>query len=800
MYPYENSELPISERVEDLISRMTLPEKIAQMQCRMIMGDPVEELGDVRHGLGEVAIFSEAVSAEERAGFSDTVQEIIMEKNGLGIPAIIHCEAITGADCVDATIYPSAIALGATWNPKTIEDMAAYTVKELLAIGVRQALSPVMDICRDPRWGRIGETYGEDPTLCAAMSVAFTRGLQGEDMTRGVIATGKHFLGYGMGEGGLNMSSNPIPMRELRESYGKPFQAAISQGNLESVMNSYGTVDGEQVVFSESILSVLLREEMGFEGFVVSDYKSIDRAFDLNVCKDPIEGGIKALKAGLDIELPKPYAFTEDLIKSVEKGLIHVSLINNAVKRVLKAKFKLGLFENYNSYKHSIKNVYKSRKTYLHSLKAARESIVLLKNENLLPLSKNTEKIAIIGPHSKSLRLLFGGYTYPASLERRMSGSMEDMAGMDDLEGVSDNDSKKGKQPYYEGSTIRKEDPSVTAKIEELYADITPTIYDSICRKCPEANIVYEYGCDIAGNNREKIPEAVEAAKNADVVILVLGGKYGWGNNCTIGEGIDNDHIGLTGVQEELAKEIFLTKTPAVFVHMDARPLSSKFICENYPVVIENWFPGITGGRALADVIFGDYNPAGRLPLTVAANTGQIPIYAMHRKGDSYSGIEGMILNKYAEGDKRPLHYFGEGMGYSEYEYSGLKIDKQVKADGIINLFCDVKNISDLDGEEVVQVYVSDDNASMLRPEKELAGFRRVGLKAGEKKTIAFRMRTDQFAFLDKNMKWIVEAGPMTVSVGSSSEDIRLTKSFEIQNTAFVEGNKRGFFAESTVK
>ncbi len=418
----------------------------------------------------------------------------------------------------------------------------------------------------------------------------------------------------------------------------------------------------------------------------------------------------------------------------------------------------------------------------------------------MLPFKKDIGKIAVIGPHSDSIRLMFGCYTYPAMIDMMLSGAMSDMAGVaetsDDIEFKLD----VPDVPYYEGSTVREESPVVGDILKQMYGDKTPTILAAIKTKCPNAHIVYEKGCDIAGTNKDGFEKAIAAAKDAEIVILTLGGKYGWGNNCTIGEGIDSDHVGLTGVQEELAKAISETGTPAVLVHMDARPLSSEYISENVPAIIENWFPGDTGGEGLADVLFGDYNPAGRLPMTVARNAGQIPIYSMHKNGSCYSNNNGISLNKYVEGTKQPLYYFGEGMSYTTFSYANLKIDKKVKACGIINLSCDITNTGEMDGEEVVQVYVSDEVASMIRPNKELAGFSRVAIKAGETKTVHFSMRADQFAFLDTNMKWIVEEGQMTVRIGASSEDIRLINTFEIENTTYIDGKKRGFYAKSRVE
>lgn len=806
MEKYKNPELSTTERVEDFLSKMTLEQKLAQIQCSFITGNPIESLSDFPNGLGEATLFGAGQAIEEVSMLSRMIQEEAVKKNELGIPVMLHAEALTGYSSIGSTIFPSAIALGATWNPETVEEMTDIIRKQMVATGVRQALSPVMDIARDLRYGRVGETYGEDPTLSAAMSVAFTKGLQSEDLRNGVIATGKHFLGYSFAEGGLNMTSNPIPPRELREVYAKPFQAAITEGNLESIMNSYGTIDGESIITSKHILTDLLRDEMGFEGAVVSDYMSILRTLLLKIAETPEEGGVLALKAGLDSELPQPTGFTQAIVEAIKSGDLEEEYLDRAVRRVLAMKIKTGLFENPYPHEEMIAEAYGNSHSKEHSLKAARESIVLLKNDNnILPLRKDIKNIAILGPHADSLRLLFGCYTYPAMVEMMMSGGLAEMAGASDAsntDGVEELMPQiPPKMPFFEGSTtVRQESPAVTAALAQMLGGRTPTILEAIQAKVPNASVVYERGCDYAGTNGSGFEAAVNAAKNADIVILTLGGKYGWGSSATIGEGIDSMEIGLTGIQEEFAKLIFETGTPSIMVHMDARPLCSEFISENFPAIIENWFPGETGGTALADVLFGDYNPAGRLPITAPRHVGQTPSYAMRRNGDGYGCWEGMLLNSYHDGSKEPLHYFGEGKSYTEFAYSNFKIDKSVRADGSINISCDVTNTGKVDGEEVVQVYVTDELASMVRPSKELAGFNRIAIKSGETKTVNFEIRADQFAFLDAQMKWVVEAGKMTVSVGSSSEDIRLTDTFEIENTAYISGKDRGFYAKTYIE
>ena len=795
MERYKDTSLSASERAEDLLDRMTIEQKIAQLQCTMTGGnDPANDLKPFVHGIGEVLAQPDADAPDRVAAFNRKVVDAVMG-NPPGIPPIIHNEAVTGLSAPGATIFPSAIGLGATFSADTVQTMADIIRRQMLAVGYRHALSPVMDVARDPRWGRVGETYGEDPALCAAMSVAFTRGLQSDDLKNGAVATGKHFLGYSFSDGGLNLATNPIPSRELREVYAKPFQASITSAGLQAIMNSYGTLDNEMVIGSKHILTDLLRDEMGFKGVTVSDYRSINRLVNHRVSPDMASAGVAALKAGMDIECPVPKCYTEKLAEAVSAGLLSADHIDMAVFRVLETKFKLGLFENPYALSEAIPEVYTNPRFRAHSLKAARESVVLLKNDGILPLSKGYRKIAVIGPHGDSIRLLYGGYTPAAGLELALGGSLAEMAGMLDMD-VPQTGADFVKSEPMTGCEVLREHESVTAALREMYGCETPTVLASIKAKCPEAQVGYAVGCEPAGSDRSSFSEAVRLAADSDVAILTLGGKCGWGRNCTIGEGVDCDDIGLPGIQEELAREICGTGTPVIVVHMDSRPLSSAFIAENASAVIEYWFPGTTGGEALADVLFGDYNPAGRLPMTAARNAGQIPVYAGQKTGNSYHGsaING---SRYCEGSVDPLFHFGAGLSYTRFEYTGLKVSPRVASGDVVEVSVDVKNTGDVDGEEVIQLYVSDELASMIRPYKELAGFSRTAIKAGETVTVCFTFRADQFAFLDEKMQWLVEAGDMTVHVGASSEDIRLTGRFHISDTAVIEGRKRGFYAHA---
>lgn len=791
-----NDKTIIHEKALALINDMTLDQKIAQLQCMILAGQPLTD-ETCKDGVGELAFFSMTEGVEQLAQNIQAIKQDITKK-GMGIPPLLHCETLTGVNAPQATVFPSAIGLGATFEPELIRKMGDIIRKQMLALGYRQALAPVLDVCRDSRWGRIGETYGEDPTLNAAMGVAYVKGIQA-DKINGICATGKHFLGYGVSSGGLNMATNPIPMREIREVYAKPFQAAITEAGLMSIMNSYGTIDGDMVIGSNKILTELLRNEMEFEGIVISDYMSVEHLVDHRLAADLDEAGQIALKAGLDVECPMPSGYkTENLCRAIKNGTISETLVDQAAIRVIETKLQLGLMES-ESIERNGADCFMDSRNEEYSYHVAQKSIVLLKNDGILPLNKKKKKIAVIGPHVDNVRYLFGCYTYAASVDMSMSGPLSAQAGMEaaDLGSAFE---LSDTTPKYANSKIERDNPNAMSAVEECYPN-TPTILTALQRKAPECDFVYVRGCDVGGEDRSGFEDAVAAAMSADVVLMVLGGKYGWGGSCTVGEGIDMDQIGLSGVQEELALRIMETGKPTVVAHMDARPLSSVKIAEQASAILEFWFPGTSGGKALADVLFGDYNPAGRLSATAARHVGQLPIYTGQYIGNSYY-MDKCATNscRYLDSTSEPLYYFGHGLSYTTFSYHDLCVDERVDADGEVNVSCKVTNIGSMDGEEVVQLYVSDEIASMLRPYKEFAGFTRVSLKAGETKTITFTMRADQFAFVGKDEKWIVEEGAMTVYLGGSSNSLPLKGQFYINNTAYVRPAVRGFYAKTTVK
>lgn len=800
MKKYQDKNLSVKERAEDLLSRMTTEQKIAQLQCLMAFGK-APSVSDVPSGLGEIALTLTGLPMEQHA---EALRKAAadLSQNEHGIPPIFHIEALTGLTSNEkCTVFPSAIGLGATFDPEIVGRAAKVIHDQTHAMGYQQTLSPVLDVCRDPRWGRIGETYGEDPTLNAMMGVAYVKNLQGEEGGK-IAATGKHFLGYGSSSGGLNMATCASSLSEIREVHAKPFQAAMSEAGLMSVMNSYGTIEGESIIASEHILTDLLRGEMEFDGLVVSDYASIERLTDHRLAADMKQAGAMALQAGLDVECPLPRGYaTEYLLAGLKDGTVSQDWIDRSARRVLEAKIRLGLLDggeqtpDFSCFSDQARQV---------SLEAARKSIVLLKNDGVLPLEKKKQKIAVIGPHADNVRLLFGCYTFVSGLDMVMSGTLSDQAGMEgadvaDLAAATMNATND--VAHYPGSEVEVQSPAALAAVRALYPD-TPTVLESLRKKCPDAEFIYLPGCDLAGNDRSGFAEAVRLAAESDVVIAAVGGKYGWGHSCTIGEGIDSDQIGLTGVQEDLVLSLCETGKKVVVLHMDARPFSSPAIAEKASAILEVWFPGTSGGEAVADVLFGDYNPAGRLSATAARSVGQIPIYCGQYTGNSlYSALAPTNACRYVDSTVMPLYPFGYGLSYTSFAYDDLAIDREeIPSDGSITVSCKVRNTGNMDGEEVVQLYVSDLMASKLRPWQEFAGCRRIALKAGEEKTVSFTVRADQFAFTDKDGKWIVEAGDMALSIGGSSMDQPLRGSFRITDTAAVRPARRGFYAKTEVR
>jgi beta-glucosidase len=771
MQIYQDASQSIERRTEDLLSRMTLDEKIAQLQSvwgyslmknrQTFSKDKTKKL--LKHGIGQITrpAGGTALEPHQVAEFVNELQRFLVKETRLGIPAMLHEECLMGWQAKGATIFPQAIGLASTWEPELIETMTKTIRIQLKSINAHQGLAPVLDVARDPRWGRTEETYGEDPYLVAAMGRAFIRGLQGDDLKNGIAATVKHFAGYSASQGGLNWAPALIPEREFREVFLFPFEAAVRDAKVLSVMNAYHELDGIPCGASRQLFTEILRNEWEFDGIVVSDYEAINMLCDYHhFAKDKLEAARLALDAGIDIELPEIDCYNNDLKKAIEKGLISEKLIDTAVSRILKLKFRLGIFENpFVEIKDSSpieKPVHRK-----FALELVRKSIVLLKNEgNLLPLKKNLKKIAVIGPNADSWRNLLGDYCYQSIVEY--------------------NEIMNAKEKNIDVENF----PNPTVQVVTMLEGIKSKLTD-------QTEILYTKGCSVLEESRDGFEEAVKIAREADVAIVVVGDKSGFIPGCTSGEERDRAELNLPGIQESLVKAIHATGTPVVLILVNGRPYTLEWISKNIPAIIEAWLPGEEGGNAIAEVIFGDYNPGGKLPITFPAKVGQIPIYYRHKPSAqrSHAWVD------YVDAKSQPLFPFGYGLSYTKFKYSQLKITpKDIVTAGKATISLVVQNTGKLRGEEVVQLYIHDLHASITRPVKELKGFKRIELEPGQKQKVQFELAADLLAFYDQDMKLAVEPGEFEVMIGSSSEDIRLRGTLEvIGETRIIQGQREYF-------
>jgi beta-glucosidase len=771
----------VEERVSDLLSRMTLEEKIAQLSGvwvfelldNMAFSDQKAEklLGN---GIGQITRIGGASNLRPAATakLANTVQSFLVKNTRLGIPAIVHEESCSGYMARDATCFPQIIGVASTWEPELVEEMTSVIRTQMRSVGAHHALAPVLDVTRDPRWGRAEETFGEDPYLVGRMGTAYVKGLQGRDFQEGVLATGKHFVGYGMSEGGMNWAPVHLPQRELHEVFVAPFEAAIKTANLASIMNAYHELDGVPCGSSRQLLTDLLRNQLGFEGMVVSDYFAINMLAEYHhVAESKGEAAKMALEAGIDVELPSTDCYGKPLRQAIEDRTVDEALIDEAVSRILRMKFLLGLFEN--SYVDAARavEVFDTTKQRALARRIAQKSIVLLKNEgDLLPLKKDLSAIAVIGPNAESVRNMIGDYSYPAHIET--------LAEMREEQNVFD-------IPVPE-----------TVELVDNFVPIISVLEGIKHKVSPKTQVRYAKGCDVTDESKEGFAEAVEIARKSGIAVLILGGKSGLTRGCTSGEGCDRAEIGLPGVQEELVRAIYATGTPVVAVLLNGRPLTIQWIAAHVPAVVEAWLPGEEGASALADVLFGDYNPGGKLPITFPRAVGQIPTYYNHKPSGGRSHWKGDYVSMSA----KPLFPFGHGLSYTRFEFDNLRITPtQVIVEGKVTISIDVKNVGERKGDEVVQLYVHDVLSSVTRPVKELKGFKRVTLEAGETKTVAFHLSVSQLGFYNRHMDFVVEPGTIEVMIGSSSTDIKLTGAFEIVGETTDVSTTKAFFSTVNV-
>ena len=761
--PYKNPALSVDERVKDLLGRMTLEEKVAQMESTwQNRGYPLPEdayfvsangkldvakaKAMLKNGLGQFSRASEAVAGAGHAqpagpaamaAFTNQLQKLMIDDTRLGIPLIFHEECLHGLAADKGTSYPQAIALAATWDPALVQRIFTATALEVRSRGVQECLMPVIDLARDPRWGRTEETYGEDPYLVSRMGIGAVKGLQGEGQSieaDHVLATLKHFAVHSQPEGGTNVGPALYSERAIRESFFVPFQAAINEARARTVMPSYNELDGIPNHSNMWLLRDVLRKEWGFDGLVVSDYFAIDEMIQRHHIASDCAGAAKlAIEAGVDIELPFTKCYSE-LPALVRSGQVAEALVNESAARVLRAKFELGLFDHPYVDPKRAEEVTNTPANQQLALQAAHEAITLLKNQNgLLPLDlSKTKRIAVIGPNAADVHL--GGYSGVPG------------RGISILQGIRNKVGNKAEVLYAEGVRITESKPDWNA--------------DKVVPADPELDT-------------KRIAEAVATLQRADIGIAVVGEneqtvREAWAEN-HLG---DRDDLNLLGHQDELVKQLLATGKPVVVVLIHGRPNSVNFIAANAPAILDGWYLGQEGGTALADVLFGDYNPAGRLPITVPRSVGQLPDY-YYMKPTAKRG--------YLFADKSPLYPFGFGLSYTTFSYTNLRVSPAaIPTSGTVTVEVDVTNTGKRAGDEVVQFYIRDEVSSVTRPIKELRGFERISLKPGETRTVSFKLGTEALQFYNRDMKRAVEPGKFTVMVGPNSADLK-TATFDVQ-------------------
>lgn len=757
---YRDASLPVDVRVEDLVSRMTLGEKIGQLGSRWVFefsnSDAIApgRVGEVcPDGVGQITRIAGASdhTPEEAARVANQIQSQLTKDTRLGVPAIVHEEICSGMMGRGSTAFPQAIGVAATFDPDLNRAVADSIRRQMRAAGAHQGLSPVLDVCRDPRWGRTEETYGEDPYLVGRMGVAFVEGLQGPNLADGVIATAKHFVGYGISEGGLNWAPAHIGARELREVYLHPFEAAVKIAGLASVMNGYHELDGVPCAGNGELMQTLLRERWGFEGIVVSDYFSVDQ-LDVyhHVARDKCEAAAIAINSGVDAELPSTDCYDDALREALAAGLTDAATIDAAVRRVLRLKFELGLFENPFVSEAAARIAGDTHEHRDLATQVAAKSLTLLANDGVLPLTTAQRKIAVIGPNADSARNLYSGYSYPAHVE-----SLMEMRDRDNVFHI----------PMPDDFGIADLDLS------------TPSILDCLRERLGGA-VGYARGCDIDDDDRSGFAEAVELATGADVVVLVVGDKAGLTEDCTSGETRDRSTLDLPGVQEDLAAAIFETGTPVVTVLVVGRPCGSVALHERSAAVLLAWLPGQEGGRAIASAIVGEVNPGGKLPISFPRSVGQIPVFYGHKVSGGRSHWKG----DYVDGPTAPLYPFGFGESYTTFELRDVSVAQAIAGVGdTINVSASVANTGAVAGDEVIQVYVTDPVASVTRPVLELKSFARVHVGSGAVKRIAFNVPVAQLGFHRAPDDYVVESGVIIFRVGTSSQDLVPAGSVEIR-------------------
>ncbi len=765
--PYQNPKLSTEERVKDLLSRMTIEEKVSQMLKVSLAELKQDKQGNITEESLEDLFKGESIGCLDPprwndltdkpidvdgiAKFSEAADRYLRTKTRLGIPAIqVDLGGIHGQLAYDATIFPQSIGQGSTWNTELIKEMAAVMAREAKLTGCDQFFAPLFDVARDPRYGRVEECFGEDPFHVAEMGKAFIIGMQGDpEITKTripenkIMSTAKHYVAYSTPVAGVNIAPVEVGPRDFRDLHLYPFEKAVREANVYSVMPAYNEVNGIPVHADETLLRDILRKEFGFKGYVFADYGAVSMIHTRHkLTFDKAETAVVALKAGVDQE-GSNYAYSE-LINLAKHDAEIAALVDEAVTNMLTVKFKAGLFDQPYNAPGNISGMVNTEESRKLTREVAEESIILLKNENnLLPLNLSEIKsIAVIGPNAEQVQ--YGDYSI----------TKDNSTGVTILEGIKN----------ITGGKIK---------------------------------VNYAKGCGITDLNKNGFKEAVEAAKKSDVVILAIGGTSmslagtGWGELAdegaypTSGEGYDRSELKPPGVQQELIKEIHKTGKPVVMVMVHGRAYCINWEKENIPAILEAWYPGSEGGNALARIIFGEVNPSGKLTVSVPQSEGHIPVFYNYKPtGRGYyhrPGTPEKPGRDYVFASTDPLFPFGFGLSYTTFEYSNLNIkQKKLSEYGNVEVSVSVKNTGTREGKEVIQVYINDKISSITTPVKVLKAFKKVNVKPGETVTVDFRIPCKELGLWDKNMKYVVEPGDFDLMVGSSADDIKLSDTFTV--------------------
>lgn len=790
MEKYLDSSLSSIERAKDLLAKLTVREKVEQLNC--FVPHPrngAESYMGKTFGHASALQFRRIPTLEECIEFQKTLQKQIIESSRWGIPAIFHMEGLNGAYFPGATSFPSPLGRGSSFNPMLEEKIGEAVGRQERALGITYTLAPVLDISRDSRMGRQGETYGEDPTLTSALGVAFTKGIQMESRELKSDAVAKHFLASQNSLGGIHGTNITASYKTLQEIHAKPFQAAISKANLQGIMPCYSSFDGESPHTSKRLLTNLLRESMEFKGLVCADYGAIANSHLVHKqYKSLATAGIKSLEAGMDMEFHEIQCYNDELVEIFEKNEKDISILDRAVMNVLTRKFEMGIFENpYSLELSEVKDEILQTDRDV-SLQSARESLVLLKNNGVLPIKKEKVQIALIGKHAKSARNFFGGYSHVSMYEACLAAH-KSMAGL-----TSDGDNDYPRIPT---TNVQDDD---NEEFENVLKTINPNVKNLIEEfeeRFGKENIVFEFGYHTIGEDESQFKAALEVIKKSDIAVLTLGGRHTSSSIATTGEGIDTTNINLPKCQDQFILEAKKLKKPLIGIHFDGRPISSDIANDNLDAIIEAWNPSEFGAEAIVDVLTGKVNPSGKMPLSTMYNAGQSTVFYNHPWGSAYTQSRSIGFVDYVDASHYPRYGFGYGLSYTKFDYSNMIVEDNKES---YKVTVTVTNTGEVAGAEVVQLYFTQLYTSSNRPNQELIGFSKVEINPNESKTINFDVSKTAFAFINEDEKWVIEESEIELQIGSSCYDIYMRKAVTNEINSEIKPSEREFYAEVEIK